>query len=245
MLLLNDRGTPADLTDDIWTDYPVREDGTGGSVVIDAQGRTWFGNSMGLFRYTMAVSGSRSVNVPLAIWQRLKMALSLRQPVVTAHPRQSLQWQPMILLLQFTIEDLVESRAATLRTANRNHIWTVAPDESDLVCKGTEIHRRDALGLQSYTTPIGEEGISAIEVDSNNHVWVIYQSSLWRMSAKPDFLLDPTFWLVAPGHTYSRSIRVGSSEGYRQIVGLEVAGLSEDFEVTFEPESVAAGSPSP
>ena len=241
VLLLNDRGTPADLTDDIWTDYPVREDGTGGSVVIDAQGRTWFGNSMGLFRY----DGSQ--------WQSLSQCAigdlaATEDGIVYAAASCDSAHSTILAVatddstLQFTIEDMVESRAATLRTANRNHIWTVAPDGAIWYAKGTEIHRRDALCLQSYTTPISEEGISAIEVDSNNHVWVIYQSSLWRMSAKPDFLLDSAFWLVAPGHTYSRSIRVGSSEGYRQIVGLEVAGLSEDFEVTFEPESVDAGS---
>ena len=92
VLLLDDRGTPTNLADDIWTDYPVSKDGTGGSIVIDAQGRTWFGNSMGLFRY----DGSQ--------WQSLSqcaigdLAATMRQPVVTVHPRQSLQWQQMILL---------------------------------------------------------------------------------------------------------------------------------------------------
>jgi hypothetical protein len=61
----------------IWTDYPVREDGTGGSVVIDAQVNP-FGNSMGLFRYDGSQWHSQwqsLSHVPLAIWQRLKMAL--------------------------------------------------------------------------------------------------------------------------------------------------------------------------
>lgn len=241
VLLLDDRGTPTNLADDIWTDYPVSKDGTGGSIVIDAQGRTWFGNSMGLFRY----DGSQ--------WQSLSQCAigdlaATADGIVYAASRCNSAPSTILAVatddstLQFTIEELVESRFATLRTANRNHIWTVAPDGAIWYAQGTEVYRRDVQGLQSYPTPTGEEGINAIEIDSNNHVWVIYQSSLWRMSAKPDFLLNPTFWLVAPGYTYSRSIRVGSIEGYRQIVGLEVAGLSEDFEVTFEPESVDAGS---
>jgi hypothetical protein len=62
-------------------------------------------------------------------------------------------------------------------------------------------------GLQSHTTPISEEGISAIEVDSNNHVWVIINVTLAYVG-KAGFLLDPAFWLVRPGTpTVARSGR--------------------------------------
>lgn len=118
---MDDRGTPADLTDDIWTDYPVREDGTGGSVVVDAQGRIWFGNSTGLYRY----DGSQ--------WQLLSQC-AIGDLAATAegivYAASSCDSAPSTILavatddatLQFTIEELVQERFDILRTSRRNHL---------------------------------------------------------------------------------------------------------------------------
>jgi len=189
---LDDGGTPADTSDDIWQNYPIEGEVGRPCVAVDALGQLWVGQASGLYRH----DGSS--------WQRIYGG-----PVCDLAPAAdgTLYAQPgdggdggcarhseMVLIVgpDGTIEDtqavrwLVEEELDTVHTAQRrNSLWTVASDGAVWYIRhydpGQELQRRSSSGLQTYPLPVEPEAVRRLEVDARGRVWLVADSQLWRM----------------------------------------------------------------
>jgi hypothetical protein len=90
-----------------------------------------------------------------------------------------------------------------------------------------------------YQTPFKS---SYIEVDHNNYVWLA-NGSLWRMSPRPNFALEPhpQLWLMTPDDVRSGTIKVISIGGYDEMVTLAIDGLPAAVSAAIEPNPVSPG----
>lgn len=180
-------------------------DGFDGAVTVDRQGRLWFGNSSGLYRY----AGSQ--------WQMQAQSAicdlaSADQGVLFAHLYSCNQSSRSVLAVWadgtsevFSVESLVERQLDLLRSAaHRNHLWTVAPDQAvwytGIVYSGdlppkSRLYRRDDAGLRAYVLLFKAESMRSLEVDANNHVWLVADAALHRMTPRPDQVEINTIFL--------------------------------------------------
>jgi len=257
VVALDDRGTPENLSDDVWTEYPVvTPDGTGGAVAVDTFDQPWFGNSTGIYRYDGAQW--QPVNdysypgicdlVPadngilFAIQAQIGDCTQLSESILRIETDGSVS--------QERVDTLVEKNLNLVRSAaHRNRLWTIAPDDAVWYAVLTsrkegltqKLHRRDDSGLSAYSLPFGREEVHRIEVDSNNHVWIVAKTALWRMSPMPDFSLRPTTWLLAPGDHRRQQLQVVSLGGYQAPVTVILSGLPSGITATLEPTVVQSG----
>ena len=81
-----------------------------------------------------------------------------------------------------------------------------------------------------------------LEVDAHNHVWLVTNSQIWRMSGQLDFALqvEPSTWLLAPGRVRQGQVRILSREGYSGTVSLSAIAAPADITVRFGADSIAA-----
>ena len=248
---LDDGGTPADTGDDVWQDLPLPAAGEHPVVAVDAGGRLWYGDSNGLYRYdgsswlsiytdrgicdlTPAADGTLYAQVPgfgSSVCQPFSgQVLAVRSDGTRDGPR--------------PIEWLVEREPESARSAaRRNTLWAVAPDGAIWTVDGAELHRRDDGGLRKFVLPVALGAVQRLEVDVHNHVWLVANSQIWRMSGPLDFALQvkPNTWLLAPGRVRQGQVRILSSEGYSGTVSLSAIEAPADITVRFGADSVAAG----
>jgi len=85
--------------------------------------------------------------------------------------------------------------------------------------------------------------VRSLEIDPNNHVWLVAGAALWRMTATPDFTLAaaPALWLQAPAENRQGSVIVGSQGGFTESVMLAVYGLPTGVTAQVVPSQVTAG----
>lgn len=257
VVALDDRGTPENLSDDVWTEYPiVTPDGTGGAVVVDTFGQPWFGNSKGIYRYdgtqwqpvndysypgicdlVPADSG-----ILFAIQAQIDDCAQLSESILQIETDGSVS--------QERVDTLVEKNLNLVRSAvHRNRLWTIAPDDAVWYTVSAfrdqewtqELQRRDNAGLTIYALPFSRENVRRLEVDQNDHAWIVAEEALWRMSPTPDFVLRTAMWLLTPGGQRSQQIHVASLGGYQAPVTVTLSGLPSGITATLEPTVVQAG----
>ncbi len=233
---LDDGGTAADPTDDVWTAYAIDTTGHGGRVAV-VDGRIWYGNSSGLYAYR----GSSWEQVSSAHVKGLvpgaagELYVDLDGAVLIVEKDGS-QWRS-------SIPDFSSSNLARVKlTERRNRMWTVAPDGAVWYWQSRydhELARRSTQGVDVYETPTTAD---FVEVDENNHVWLA-DGALWRLSPEPDFSIEigPATWFMAPNSSRSSLIQVKSSEGYQETVTLAVSDLPDGVTAQIVPETVIAG----
>lgn len=260
VLALDDGGTVAAAGDDQWQIYPLATNGTGGAVAVDALGRRWFGDSSGLYRHdgsawqavsqaapaangvcdlTPAADGTLFVQVAgNALGATTLSCDYLDQTILTIGPDDSMTTQ--------RVDQLVAERFDLVRTArHRNRLWSVAPDGAvwylvnDAGAGETLVlHRRSVTGLTRYTLPFATTLVRSLEIDPHNHVWLVANRSLWRLSGTPTFSLtvQPDRWLLQPGAGGQGQVSVERQEGFTGTVTLSLTG----FPVAITPHLTAA-----
>ncbi len=252
---LDDGGTPADTGDDVWRDLTLPASGEHPVVAVDAGGRLWYGDSLGLYRYDgsswLPIYTDRGVcDLAPAADGTLYVQLSDYQPsvcqpstgeAVTVLPDGTVSWPQLI-------ETLVEQKPESVRSASRrNTLWTIAPDGAIWTIAGSDrgsaLHRRDKAGLRTFALPVDPKAVQRLEVDAHNHVWLAANSQLWRMSGQLDFALEaqPAAWLLAPGRARQGQLRVLSIEGYSGTVRLSAGETPPGIAVKLGADSIAAG----
>lgn len=250
---LDDGGTPADFTDDVWTHYTVNWDSASQSIAVDSLGRLWFGDNTGLYRY-------ESANWQPVIQDRAicDIVPATDGTVFVEHTATvcfiSRTWYSTVYVIRpdgtqetMDIPTLIESEFDRVATASRrNRLWTVAPDGAIWYLTTNPrrgIVRHDGsrktfhdMPLNSYQAPDGP-----LEVDAGNHLWLVAGGNLWRLSPMPGFALDPQVWLLAPGSSRQRTLTVHSISGYSGAVTLALDGLPQGISAAFQTNPLAAG----
>lgn len=266
VLALDDGGTPADLADDIWTDYPSASDGNElgqlmfgegkpAAVAVDGLGRLWYGDSTGLYRHSgaawEAIDAEHAVcdMVPAADGTLFVRAVedcddfsdSSLNIILVIRPDGRREWKH--------IASIVEEEFGRVATAShRNQLWTVAPDGGVWYLRifhDLRIERYDGAELVVYDLPPEqtlEAGVT-LEVDKDNHLWLVAGEQLWRLGRRPepDFGLGEQFWLLEPDSSGQKRMAVHSIDGYDGSVALELSGLPAGVTAAFAPNPVPAG----
>jgi hypothetical protein len=265
VLALDDGGTVAAAGDDQWQIYPVDTGGTDGAVAVDALGRLWLGDSSGLYRYdgsvwqvvsqdgpaangvcdlTPAADGTLFAQVAGLASGATTLSCDTPDPtILIVHPDGSMDTQ--------RIDQLVTTQFARVRTAShRNRLWSVAPDGAVwylFADAGTgeelALYRQLATATVSYPLPLATISVRSLEIDGNNHTWLVAGGSLWRLSGTPDFsvTVQPMQWLLQPGMSRQGQVVVGVQEGFTGTVALTITGLTTDVTAVLHAPQVTAG----
>lgn len=262
VLALDDGGTVDDFTDDLWHDYPIDTDGEGGSVAADALGRLWFGDSSGLYLYqqdtwqpfrlgttafqvcdlTPAPNGVLFVQVDM-----FNAGCDYTDFVFAIQADGSLDSGGVGGFVLFHY-DLVRS------TLHRNRMWTVAPDGAvwymaegylldDNYVESPALFRHNADGSTRFQLPFDVNAVVSLEVDANNHVWLVAEELLWRLSPPPSFKLSmlPVAGMLEIGAQQSIPVQVIGRGGFTGTVSLAVADLPQGITATLDRSEVLAG----
>lgn len=245
---LDDGGTPADHSDDVWTTLPFTT--TGGSLAVDTFDRLWFSDGAGLRRYEdgawRVVNPRSDIRVLVPAADGTLFAQCSNREVLVVWPDGSQE--------TLSVEQLVAHYYDRVRTAKRrNGLWAVAPDGAVwYVTTQTppdgqvehQIHRRDAEGLTIYPLPFPASRVNRLDVDRNNHVWLAAGGALWRMTMPPDFRLRawPNIFLLTASSSVQAQVQVASQEWFTGAVTLTISGWPDWITATFDPNPVTAGS---
>lgn len=256
VLRLDDGGTPADQSDDIWTDYAVPWEGESYAVAVDAMDRLWLGDDSGLHRYDEDSESWQLVNQPLHVCHIMPAADGTVFVHRAGHCGEPTRYVHNVFVIrpdgtqeQIPTATLINSEFDRVSTAtDRNWLWTVAPDGAIWYLEQEpeiRLARHDGAHVRYYDLPpsFAENPYpdGPLEIDANNHVWFVNTGQLWRLSTMPDFGLDPQVWLIAPGSSRHNTISVRSIGGYDEPVTLELSGLPPGVIATFATNPVPAG----
>lgn len=252
---LDDGGTPADRSDDVWTDYPINSPGRLQHLAVDGLGRIWAAGDADLYLhdgnawqpYFSDESGSQICDmVPLddgtLILQR---SYSCERPF--NYVPNYLVIHPDGLSEQTALDDLVQEEFERIvNTPHRNRLWTVAPDGAVWYLFNAypeSIARYDGAHTTTFDLPFEYYDYQGgpLEVDENNHVWLVNDGLLWRLSPTPGFVVDPQAWLLSPGSSRQRTLTVHSIDGYSGAVTLALEALPPGISAAFQPNPLAAG----
>jgi hypothetical protein len=241
LLRLDDGGTPADLSDDAWSEH------TGPllpwALAEAPSGEVWAGNpQLGLWRYdgvTWEAYDRTTPNVEIAVAaDGTVYAIDTLERTLIVRPdgTRDVRW----------IDDLVLEEFDRLVTSpHRSHLWTVAPDGAvwyvpryHYQC-GYQLKRYD--GAQDTTYDLPGCIIGPLEIDENHHLFRPDAGHLWRLSPLPTFGLDDHVWMLAPGRSGQRALAVHSVSGYGRTVTLALEDLPLGLNAAFDVNPVAAG----
>lgn len=248
VLSLDDQGTPLDTSDDQWQTYPVTTKESQTAAVAAAGGQLWYGDQSGLYHYTGStwepVQQSDSIcDLTLAadgtLYARVSSYFGTNcQPaaenILVVRPDGKIQ-------IVDSVKAVVQAEPDRVRTATRrNALWTVAPDGAIWylapASEGQTLQRYQANQIQPYPLPDFHSAVQRLAVDIHQHVWLVADDQLWRMSPPPDFTLTaPATWLLAPARSRQGPITLRSSEGYSSTVTLTVVDAPAALSVTIEP----------
>jgi ligand-binding sensor domain-containing protein len=241
--------------------YPVAGADSARAVAVDALGRLWLGDRSGLYRQeagqwrpipydfgdsqgacdlTPAADGTMFAQSPDGQDCQNPLQVVLRVPPDGAGG-----------VAEF-VGTLAEDAPHLVRSASRrNRLWTVAPDGAiwyttsygpDDAQQVRQLQRRDPRGgLTAWSLPFRRQAVRSLEVDANNHVWVVAGQALWRLSARPDFGLRNHALLLAPGSSRRQQLQVASAGGFRGEVSLALHNLPAALSGQIEPVTVRAG----
>jgi hypothetical protein len=196
VLGLDDNGTPADVSDDVWQTYPIESMEGNLVVAVDANGRLWHGQGSGLYRHDGAgwqlVYGERPICDLTPAADGTLYARVMPYWVTACGP-----YSDEILVVraggEIQLRDkkrLVEEELDAVQTARRrNSLWSIGADGAvwyiSHLESGHVLQRRSSAGLQMYTLPVEPGAVQRLEVDGRGHVWLVANSRLWRMAGPP------------------------------------------------------------
>lgn len=257
---LDDRGTPTDLSDDLWRDYPSTPVSTEGQVVVDPLGRLWLGNRNGLYRYN-----AKS-------WQLISDEYPANQGIcdLIVTPDGTLYVQsdggsygcvngnttilrvaPDDTLTTAEIDQVIQENFSQVQsTAQRNRLWRVATDGAVWYTSfnyGTyppdlnQLHRRTATGQTDYLLPVNRNQVHTLLVDAYNHVWLVADGSLWRMTTdRPTFGLraQPSVWWLTPNTSRQGTVTADGYVGFNESIALALHGLPTGATATLSPPTI-------
>lgn len=250
---LDDGGTPADSSDDVWQSWKLPQAGEHPVVAVDADDSVWYGDANGLYRYDGSAwlpiytelgicdlaPGDGVLYAHLVSWSSGECEPYAGRVLVVRSG--GVDWIP-------DIEYLIAKEPASVRTASRrNTLWAVAPDGAlwtiGVSDSGPELRRQDATELRVYPLPVDTATVQRLEVDAANRAWLVANNQLWRMSRQVDFSLEaqPAVWLLAPGRSREGKVSIFSHEGYKGSVSLSVVEPPAGITVRFGSEVIAAG----
>ena len=193
VLSLDDGGTPADTSDDVWQSFSIGAVDGKPVVAIDALGRLWLGQTSGLYRYDgsawQLIYGEHPVCdlAPAADGTLYAQIVPYGVSACEGHSDKVL-----VVRADGTIVDyastkwLIRDEPDIVRTARRrNSLWTIASDGAiwyiSHLDPGQELQRRSSSGLDTYALPVEPEVVQRLEVDVRGHVWLVADSQLRRM----------------------------------------------------------------
>jgi ligand-binding sensor domain-containing protein len=239
---LDDGGTPANHDDDVWTEYPTpadahKEFATNYHLVAAGNGRLWYGHPSGIYQKKSQNWELISAKTPYEFVMAKDGSL-----IVNTGEGKVLIISPNGQQVVYTIACLVASRPELVRsTIRRNQMWTVAADGAIWYWNDQgQLVRWHELGVQTFDTPVEDP---YIEVDRNNHVWLNYRETLWRVSPKPDFDISsgPSTWLMMSSESRSGIITAVDISGYAEEIELSISDLPPGVSADIAPEVVHAG----
>ena len=193
VLSLDDSGTPADTSDDVWRTFPIGAADGKLVVAVDALSRIWLGQASGLYRYDgsawQLIYGEHPVCDLTPAVDGTLYAQVLPYGVTACEGHSD---NVLVVRADGTIEDptsskwLIRDAPDIVRTARwRNSLWTIASDGAiwyiSHLDPGQELQRRSSSGLDTYALPVEPETVKRLEVDARGHVWLVADSQLWRM----------------------------------------------------------------
>lgn len=145
------------------------------------------------------------------------------------------------------LHTMVGAHFETMRSTSRpNPLWAVAPNGVVWYGWQEQVMRRGAYGLASYPLPVLAAQVDSrigLLVTAADHVWLVSDGALWRLSRRPDFSLAaiPAWWWLQPGSSQSQRVRIASIEGYTGVVSLTVAGTPDTIAAAMAPNPIEAG----
>jgi len=267
---LNDGGTPTDHSDDQWHDYPIEPAGADGAVVVDGLGRLWLGNSNGLYRYTGStwVLVSKQYPVDHGVCDLVATPDGTIYAQGAGYTTQTgsyscpvgnpnlLRVAPDGSMTTEYINQLVQEDFAQIQaTEQRNRLWSVAPDGAvwyplpayvAMTGAGSDLLQRvGSDGSSNYPLPMQSNLVRSLSVDAHNHVWLVADAALWRLTPKPTFQLtvQPRIWWLTPNTSRHGTVVVDRQEGFNTPITLTFASLPTGISATLTPPVVTAGQP--
>lgn len=155
--------------------------------------------------------------------------------------------QPNGVVTYSHLPTMAGSHYETMRSTSRpNLLWAVAPDGALWYRWQDQVMRRDASGLASYPLPVPAGRVDnriGLLVTAADHVWLVSDGALWRLSKRPDFSLAaiPPWWWLQPGSSRSQRLRIASIEGYTGVIDLAISGLPDTITFDVAPNPIQVG----
>lgn len=259
----DDRGTPTDLTDDLWHDYPITPTSVDGKVVLDPLGRLWLGNSHGLYRYTnnawQVISDQSAVahsicdlvatpngTLYIQITDLYQQCLVSNTSILRIEPNDDMT---TLEIPQAIGENFDQIQA----TQQHNRIWSVAPDGAVWYI-GADTHifplapprlyRRTAITQTDYALPTNDANIQTLTIDTNNQVWLVANNSLWRMTTVPPTLglrVNSSLWWLTRNTSQQGTIVANGYIGSDETIAVTLHDLPTGVTATLVPSTLAVG----
>ena len=207
VLSLDDGGTLADTSDDVWQSFPIAAADEKLVVAIDALGRLWLGQTSGLYRYDgsawQLIFGEHPVCdlAPAADGTLYAQIVPYGVTACEGHSDTVLVVRADGTIVDYTSTKwLIRDEPDIVRTARRrNSLWTIASDGAiwyiSHLDPGQELQRRSSSGLDTYALPVEPEAVQRLEVDTRGHVWLVAGSQLWRMEGPRPVVLPVQHYL--------------------------------------------------
>lgn len=247
---VDDGGTPADPSDDVWSVLAIPDEATGSgiSVAVDAFGRIWYADTSGLYHHENGTWQRRSSKTYLNVTVAPDGTVFARvdddgdgDPVIVT-------FDPLGRRTDYTRDVLIRTQADLIRTTvQRNAIWSVAADGAIWWWSGSDLIRLAADGSETVLSEAdlgfvpGHAPKYVVNVDRYNHLWFVADGDLWRYALPPDYALAESWWLGDRGAARRVVISTMAFEGYADPVTLRVEGLPPGVTLALDRNPVLPG----
>ena len=253
---LDDRGTPLNPDDDIWTTYRVGagEPVTSGSppeesaVAVDSLNRIWYADASGVYMLG-GNTWQRRLGIPACDlvpgrWGVVNVILPYEGTSCT-----ELDMTVVIIdgshIYARELEDFARVHAQYAPGSNR--LWSVAPDKSVWYYWRPDNTVRRVVpsqpGVNSYSLPAGIGPVRSIQVGSGNRVWIVARDNVWRLAPQPGFsVAGLNGWLLEPGASATRTGQVVATGTWNWPVSLHTEDLPPEIAVSLPPGPVLPGT---
>jgi hypothetical protein len=256
VLHLDDNGTPLNLDDDRWTEYPFPTLREVGKVAV-TENAIWLATRDALYRW-LGGEWQRTDDPTDQFFCDLTVAEGgylLAQRDYTGQCRQPVVQVSLLYVVDERVERIVynsveqflSQRWAIARTVTqRNPLFAMDTDGAIWYFAANSLCRRagEQATTQCTSLPAPFTALSPLEIDANDHIWFAADGALWRWSAQPSFALlaNPAWLWMKPDFARHGTLSVQPIEGYAGTVELSVAAAPPHVEATVSPITVDAGA---